>query len=213
MCGWTTRFRTRRWQRPTKPGNAPPDFRGLGKIAALGIKVSRHCTYHGVALNVAMDLEPFSRINPCGYARLANGGSFYNRGICHLARSRPRAGPPAQHPAGALTSSTLDVLRQAITKAIRMSSSEPCAKRKPPKTTTPPPSKKPPPSCRRIPVKVEQAPVLKKPEWIRVKAGSPTTRFYEIKDRSCARTSWSPCAKKPAAPTSANALARARPPS
>ena len=50
---------------------APSDpFRGLGKISALGIKVSRHCTYHGVALNVAMDLEPFSRINPCGYAGL-----------------------------------------------------------------------------------------------------------------------------------------------
>ena len=48
-----------------------PDFEGLGKIAALGIKVSRHCTYHGVALNVAMDLEPFTRINPCGYAGLA----------------------------------------------------------------------------------------------------------------------------------------------
>ena len=48
-----------------------PVFSGLGKIAALGIKVSRHCTYHGVALNVAMDLEPFSRINPCGYAGLA----------------------------------------------------------------------------------------------------------------------------------------------
>ena len=45
-------------------------FRGLGKISALGIKVSRHCTYHGVALNVAMDMEPFSRINPCGYAGL-----------------------------------------------------------------------------------------------------------------------------------------------
>lgn len=42
----------------------------LGKIAALGIKVSRHCTYHGLALNVAMDLEPFQRINPCGYAGL-----------------------------------------------------------------------------------------------------------------------------------------------
>jgi lipoyl(octanoyl) transferase len=42
----------------------------LGKIAALGIKVSRHCTYHGVALNVAMDLEPFTRINACGYAGL-----------------------------------------------------------------------------------------------------------------------------------------------
>ena len=50
------------------PGADP--FRGLGKIAALGIKVSRHATYHGVSLNVAMDLEPFSRINPCGYAGL-----------------------------------------------------------------------------------------------------------------------------------------------
>jgi len=45
-------------------------FDGLGKIAALGIKVSRHCTYHGVALNVAMDLRPFAGINPCGYAGL-----------------------------------------------------------------------------------------------------------------------------------------------
>jgi lipoyl(octanoyl) transferase len=55
--------------------SGPPDprdpFKGLGKIAALGIKVSRHCTYHGVALNVAMDLEPFSRIDPCGYPGLA----------------------------------------------------------------------------------------------------------------------------------------------
>jgi lipoyl(octanoyl) transferase len=50
------------------PGGDP--FAGLGKIAALGIKVSRHCTYHGLALNVAMDLEPFERINPCGYAGL-----------------------------------------------------------------------------------------------------------------------------------------------
>jgi lipoyl(octanoyl) transferase len=45
-------------------------FRGLGKIAALGIKVSNHCSYHGVALNVAMDLSPFQRIDPCGYAGL-----------------------------------------------------------------------------------------------------------------------------------------------
>lgn len=53
------------------PGQARNDnFLGLGKIAALGIKVSRHSTYHGVALNVAMDLEPFGRINPCGYAGL-----------------------------------------------------------------------------------------------------------------------------------------------
>ena len=45
-------------------------FEGLGKIAALGIKVSRHCAYHGVALNVAMDLQPFAGINPCGYPGL-----------------------------------------------------------------------------------------------------------------------------------------------
>jgi lipoyl(octanoyl) transferase len=53
---------------PVPPGADP--MRGLGKIAALGIKVSRHCTFHGLALNVAMDLEPFGRINPCGYAGL-----------------------------------------------------------------------------------------------------------------------------------------------
>ena len=54
----------------TGPADPNAPFRGLGKIAALGIKVSRHCTYHGVALNVAMDLEPYNRINPCGYAGL-----------------------------------------------------------------------------------------------------------------------------------------------
>jgi lipoyl(octanoyl) transferase len=57
-------------QRPQKDASKDPDFAGLGKIAALGIKVSRHCTYHGVALNVAMDLSPYQRINPCGYQGL-----------------------------------------------------------------------------------------------------------------------------------------------
>ncbi len=51
-----------------RPGDHP--FAGLGKISALGIKVHRHRTYHGLALNVAMDLEPYTRINPCGYAGL-----------------------------------------------------------------------------------------------------------------------------------------------
>jgi lipoyl(octanoyl) transferase len=50
------------------PGADP--FAGLGKIAALGVKITRHCAYHGVALNVAMDLSPFDRIDPCGYAGL-----------------------------------------------------------------------------------------------------------------------------------------------
>ncbi len=54
----------------TGPSDPSDPFKGLGKISALGIKVSRHCTYHGAALNVAMDLSPFGRINPCGYAGL-----------------------------------------------------------------------------------------------------------------------------------------------
>ncbi|MBX3637835.1 MAG: lipoyl(octanoyl) transferase LipB [Rubrivivax sp.] len=53
------------------PAAAADPFAGLGKIAALGIKISRHCSYHGVALNVAMDLAPFARIDPCGYRGLA----------------------------------------------------------------------------------------------------------------------------------------------
>jgi lipoyl(octanoyl) transferase len=53
---------------PPAPGADP--FAGLGKVAALGVKISRHAAYHGLALNVAMDLEPFSRIDPCGYAGL-----------------------------------------------------------------------------------------------------------------------------------------------
>ena len=54
-----------------KDSLAADAFVGLGKIAALGVKVAKHCTYHGLALNVAMDLTPFSSINPCGYAGLA----------------------------------------------------------------------------------------------------------------------------------------------
>ncbi len=64
-------------QRPQKAAaNTTPDFTGLAKIAALGVKVSRHCTYHGVALNVHMDLSPFERINPCGYAGLQTTDLF-----------------------------------------------------------------------------------------------------------------------------------------
>jgi lipoyl(octanoyl) transferase len=48
-----------------KPG-APGVYVGGAKIAALGIRVSRGCAFHGLALNVDMDLTPFSAINPCG---------------------------------------------------------------------------------------------------------------------------------------------------
>lgn len=40
------------------------------KIASIGLRVKKGCTYHGIALNVAMDLQPFEDINPCGYAKL-----------------------------------------------------------------------------------------------------------------------------------------------
>ena len=44
---------------------------GDAKIAAIGLRVANHATYHGLSLNVDMDLAPFSRINPCGYEGLA----------------------------------------------------------------------------------------------------------------------------------------------
>ena len=59
---------------PGAPGvylQQPDVFNGQWcKIAALGIKVKNGCTYHGLSLNVDMDLQPFSGINPCGYAGL-----------------------------------------------------------------------------------------------------------------------------------------------
>ena len=63
-------------RKPGAPGiyldegsDIPPDLIGA-KIAALGLKVTKQCCYHGLALNVAMDLQPFEAINPCGYAGL-----------------------------------------------------------------------------------------------------------------------------------------------
>lgn len=50
---------------------APGVYVDQAKVAALGLRVKHHCTFHGLALNVCPDLEPFSRINPCGYAGLA----------------------------------------------------------------------------------------------------------------------------------------------
>jgi len=50
---------------------APGVYVGEAKIAALGLRVRNGCCYHGVSLNVDMDLSPFSAINPCGYAGMA----------------------------------------------------------------------------------------------------------------------------------------------
>jgi lipoyl(octanoyl) transferase len=63
-------------RRPGAPGiyvakqlGIPPEWIGA-KVAALGLKVSKNCSYHGLALNVATDLEAFERIHPCGYEGL-----------------------------------------------------------------------------------------------------------------------------------------------
>lgn len=50
----------------------PGVYVGGAKIAAVGLRIARGCSYHGVALNVDLDLEPFGRIDPCGYPGLAS---------------------------------------------------------------------------------------------------------------------------------------------
>lgn len=49
---------------------APGVYVAGRKLASIGLRIKRNCSYHGLALNVDMDLEPFSRINPCGYRGL-----------------------------------------------------------------------------------------------------------------------------------------------
>ena len=55
----------------TRRAGMPGVYVGEAKIAAIGLRVARGCSYHGVALNVDMDLAPFARIDPCGYPGLA----------------------------------------------------------------------------------------------------------------------------------------------
>lgn len=50
--------------------DAPGVYVDEAKLASVGLRIRRGCSYHGLALNVAMDLSPFSRINPCGYQNL-----------------------------------------------------------------------------------------------------------------------------------------------
>lgn len=50
--------------------DAPGVYVGDTKICSIGLRIRRGCSYHGIALNVAMDLEPFERINPCGFRNL-----------------------------------------------------------------------------------------------------------------------------------------------
>lgn len=51
--------------------DAPGVYVGGAKIASLGLRVRRGCSFHGLALNIDMDMSPFTRINPCGYSGMA----------------------------------------------------------------------------------------------------------------------------------------------
>ncbi len=68
---------------------APGVYVGAAKVAALGLRVRRGCSFHGLAFNIAMDLEPFRRINPCGYAGLAVTSMFDLGGPSSLEAVKP----------------------------------------------------------------------------------------------------------------------------
>lgn len=68
--------------------DAPGVYVDGAKLAAVGLRVKRHCSYHGLAVNVAMDLAPFAGINPCGYADLRVTDLRQLAGIESVARFR-----------------------------------------------------------------------------------------------------------------------------
>jgi lipoyl(octanoyl) transferase len=67
---WLSSFGISAYGKPAAPG-VYVRTAAEAKIAALGLRVRRACTYHGVAVNIAMDLSPFADIDPCGYPGLA----------------------------------------------------------------------------------------------------------------------------------------------
>ena len=160
---------------PATPARPVP---GLGKIAALGIKVSRHCTYHGVALNVAMDLRPFDAHRPLRLRRAATRSTLlqsashaaWDDGGRSAARRQARRLPEPRHDHADRPPTPRPTTRRAKQKAQAKTA--------------------------RIPIKVVPAETLKKPDWIRVKAGSPTHAASTRSSRSCASTSCTRCARR-----------------
>ena len=177
---------------PKREGTAAPepDFTGLGKIAALGIKVSRHCTYHGVALNVDMDLEPYRRINPCGYAGLQTVdlstigvSTTWEKPRRCWANSSACAWRPDSPPPHAMS------LLKFVNRKYQPHS----------------PNRRLRPNCRAFRSKVEQGEVLKARLDPR-EPGSPPRASAKSR-KSCASTSCTVC-KKASCPTLADALGK-----
>ncbi|MDQ5891334.1 MAG: lipoyl(octanoyl) transferase, partial [Pseudomonadota bacterium] len=67
VIGTLAHFHIEAHARPDAPGV----YVGERKICSLGLRIRKGCSFHGLALNIAMDLSPFLRINPCGYAGMA----------------------------------------------------------------------------------------------------------------------------------------------
>jgi len=68
---WLDSFGISAYGKPSAPGVYVATTAGEAKVAALGLKVRNGCTYHGLAVNIAMDLAPFADIDPCGFPGLA----------------------------------------------------------------------------------------------------------------------------------------------
>jgi len=73
--------------------DAPGIYVAGRKVGAIGLRVRRHCSYHGLAVNVAMDLEPFERIDPCGYEGLEVTDLRTLCGVADLTRFRADLAP------------------------------------------------------------------------------------------------------------------------
>lgn len=71
LVGTLAHYAIEAFPKPDAPGVYVKHQGRVDKIASLGLRVRRGCSFHGLALNVAMDLSPFLRINPCGYQGLA----------------------------------------------------------------------------------------------------------------------------------------------
>ena len=162
MVEWLDSMGVSAYGKPSAPGVYVAAGGREAKIAALGLKVRNGCTYHGLAVNVAMDLSPFTDIDPCGYPGLAVT-QLADLGIVRTVeaagaelapilarrlrgtRSNDHAHRPVAVPANAA-----GVKHKGDAKTAR------------------------------IPIKVVATERLKKPDWIRVRAAS-SPRYNEIK--------------------------------
>ena len=148
---------------------------GEAKIAALGLRVRNGCTYHGVAVNIDMDLSPFADIDPCGYPGLAGDAArAISACVASVGRRWRRAGadPGAaargtRRAMSAVPGSGSDAARRADRHGAAGQRRRRQAQGRIQDRADPDQGRRPPRS-------------LRKPEWIRVRAPS-SPRFHEIK--------------------------------